>query len=153
MKMQLAETIDAGRDAVFARFADVDSWSESIEGITALDRMGEDGPLKVGSQFRETRVMFGKEATETFTVTQLTAPEVLTLRSESCGAEFVCRHDFEETADGRTRVTLDVRSKPLTLFAKVMSPMSVLMKGAMRKAMQKDLAEMKAACEAAPAAT
>ena len=149
MNFQIEETIAADRETVFARFTDIEAWPRMIEGIKNLDRMGETGPLQTGSQFQETRVMFGKEATETFTVTQLTSGETFTLRSESCGAEFICRHTFKPLGEDQTRITLDIQSKPLTTVARLMSPLGLLMKGTMRKCMQKDLMEMKAACEAA----
>lgn len=147
MRLSFERTVEAPREAVFAAFRDAARWPEFVSGIESV--AGAEGPLNVGDTFRETRTMFGREATETFAVTGLRPGEELTLESDSCGARFVSRHTFEDAGGGRTRVRLEMTSRPLTLFAKLMSPLGALMAGSMRKAIEKDLDEFAAECERA----
>ncbi|WP_153727910.1 SRPBCC family protein [Salinibacillus xinjiangensis] len=47
----------------------------------AMERL-DDGPIKVGSEWKETRKMFGKEASEYFEVKELQEPKKIVLYCE-----------------------------------------------------------------------
>jgi hypothetical protein len=66
---------------------------------------------------------------------------------ESCGCYFETTFTFTPS-DGGTDVTLDVRTKAITLMAKLMSPIGNLMMGsAMRKCLEDDLDDVKRVAE------
>lgn len=139
---------------VFAHLTDFENAPEMVGGITEVNMLTE-GPLRVGTRFEETRVMFGREATEQMEVTELDSPRMYTLGAESHGSRYASTFRLSETATG-TRVHLDFTATPLTLFAKVMS---VLMKPMMKKVLtecSKDLEDIKSFIESrqpAPPAT
>jgi peptide subunit release factor 1 (eRF1) len=146
MRLVLEETIAAPKRTVFDVFTDLGKAPERIEGITKLEVLGG-GPVGKGTRFRETRVMFGKEATEEMEITGFEAPDRYTVEGYSCGARFFTEYTFEG-GQRETKVTMTMVTKNETLFAKVMGPiMGLMMSGAMKKAMAKDHAELRRACE------
>ena len=56
--------IEAPVSTVFALATDLDGWAGRIKAITRIEKLTP-GPVRVGTRFKETRKMFGKEATET----------------------------------------------------------------------------------------
>lgn len=147
MRLVLEETINAPKRVVFDVFTDLAKASERIESITKLEIVGG-GPVGKGTRFRETRIMFGKkEETQEMTIAAFDAPNSYTVEGYACGARFYTVYDFDG-GQRETKVTMTVTSRNETLFAKVIGPiMGKLMTGAMKKAMCKDHAELKAVCE------
>ncbi|MGB0717534.1 MAG: SRPBCC family protein, partial [Phycisphaerae bacterium] len=149
-KFTLTVHVDAPREKVFQIFSDFENAAERISGISKLDIL-TDGPVGVGTRFRETRVMFNKEATEEMEITQLTTGESYTVICESCGCHYESIFRFEPDGE-RTHVAMEFNAKPLTLFAKLTSPIAGLLFGSMmRKCMLKDLEDLKAFAEGKPA--
>lgn len=146
-RMTFTETIRAPRADVWARSVDLDRWPECMSGIERIERLTE-GPFGVGTRFKETRVMMGKEATEEFEVTELVEHDHYTMAAESCGTKYLSTFRFAEAPGGGTDVTLEFEGTPMTMTAKVMGAvMAPMMKGMMRKAIAKDMADFRAACE------
>ena len=146
MKMTVEKQIDARPERVFALASNFATMSERIPGIKRVEML-TDGPVGVGTKFKETRVMFGKEATETMEVTAFDPPRSYNLGANSCG----CLYDscFAVTPNaGGTKVTLSFVATPVSFFAKLMSPLGKLMAGTMRKCFDGDLEAIKKAAEA-----
>ena len=60
----MSEHVTAPREVVFEVAADFHNAAElNIQGIDSLEVL-TDGPIGVGTRFRETRVMMGKSSTE-----------------------------------------------------------------------------------------
>ncbi len=133
----LTKRIAAPPAAVFAVVADVERMPTRIPEIKTVEMLTP-GLIGVGTKFKETRIMFGKEASETFEVVEYDPGRRLTLAAVSCGAEYRCEHRFVPDVGG-TVLELEVRTRALTLFAKLITPLGWLMAGVMKKAMAKDL--------------
>lgn len=133
----LTRRIAAPPAAVFAVVADVERLPTHIPEIKKVELLTP-GPVGVGTKIKETRVMFGKEASETFEVVEYDPGRRLTLLATSCGAEYLCEHRFIPDAGG-TRLELEIRTRALTLFARLMAPVAWLMAGVMKKAIARDL--------------
>lgn len=150
MRMQLSTHIDAPADAVFAAASDFPNATEMIGGINAIEMLSpatDGSPIGVGTRFRETRTMFGKQATEEMEVSAFDPPRSYTLSALSCGVQFDSK--VEVIPDGQgCRLGYDILGVPTTLFARVVGAITgPMMKGSMRKAMEKDLADIKAFVE------
>ncbi len=143
--LTVSEHINAPVETVFARCADVTSWADTVSGIDSVEVLSE-GPVGEGFTFRETRTMFGKQATEEMTFSEFSPPTGYALLAESCGSRYRTVHRFEP-ADGGTRVTMEFQATPVTLGAKVLAPMFVLMKKSLEKCLRNDLADIKRAIE------
>jgi carbon monoxide dehydrogenase subunit G len=141
----LSKSVAAPPAAVFAVLTDSERIQAAVPAIKRIEKLTP-GPFGVGTQLRETRVMFGREATETFEVTAFEPARLFTLSAVSCGTEFHCEHRFVPEAGG-TRLELEVTTRAVSLFAKLMWPLGLLMAGPMKKAMLKDLDAIARAAE------
>ena len=147
MKIACSEHVDAPVERVFAVASDIERAPEVILAITKMDMLTP-GPVGVGTRFRETRIMFGKEATEVMEFTVFDPPRSYTLVADSHGCHYVSTFRFSPEAGG-TRVDFEFTGDAHSFGAKVMSAvMGPLMKGTMRKMLAKDLRELKRSAEA-----
>jgi hypothetical protein len=133
---------------VFARASDFRRAPESISAIVKMDML-TDGPVGVGTRFRETRIVFGREATEEMTVTEFESPKRYTLGAESHGSRYHTELSFVPDGQG-TRVTMTFAATPLTFMARVMSVLLRPMAKSMVKMCAKDLDDLKGAIERDP---
>lgn len=138
--------IQAPPERVFAVASNFAHAPEFIPGITKVEMLTE-GPVGVGTRFKETRKFMGKEATETMELTGFDPPRSYTLGCHSCGADCLSRISFQPEGQG-TRLTFQFEMKPVSFFAKLMSPLSGLMAGTMKKCFVGDMEAIKAAAEA-----
>ena len=143
--MQCTAVVDAPIEKVFATYADFPNAAENVEGIVRIEML-TDGPVGLGTRFKETRVMFGKESTEEMEVTAFEANRMYTLSADSCGARFDSKFTFGSEA-GKTKVQMELQTKAITLFAKLMTPVGFLMKGTMKKMIMADIEQVKSVCE------
>lgn len=145
-RLVLTQHIAAHVEKVFDLATDLPHAAEHVAAIDRIEMLTE-GPVGVGTCWRETRTMFGRESTEEFEITHFDRPTIYTAGGESCGAQFAFAFQFVEI-DGGTEVALAVEFKPVTFFAKLMSPLGVFMMGGMKKAVRRDLLDLKQRAEA-----
>ena len=143
--------IDAPVQAVFAACTDFAGAAGRISSITKMDVITP-GPVGKGTKFRETRKMFGKEATETMEVLEFTPNKSYLLGAGSCGCIYRSEFLFAPSGKG-TDLTVRFSARPQSFMAKLMSfIMAPLMAGMIRKCFAKDLGEIKASLENPPPA-
>lgn len=146
MQFQTSIHVDADPTRTFAAFTDLRNAATNIRGIKHIEVL-TDGPIRLGTVFKETRTMFGKDAVETMEITAFDAPRGYSVGCGSCGARFDT--DFRFTPEsGGTRVDVAMTTVATSFFAKMMSPlMGWMMVGTMRKCFENDLADIKAVAE------
>jgi carbon monoxide dehydrogenase subunit G len=142
----IEKTIEAPVATVFARASDVRGWADCISGIERVEVL-TDGPIGVGTRFRETRIMFKKEATEEMEITAFEPPRRYALAGESCGCRYQTEITCEPAGASKTRVRMTFESTPLTFAAKVLSVLMRPMMKMMVKTCGRDLDDLKAAIE------
>lgn len=142
LTFRIMQRVEADPARVFTALTNAREAHSWMPGLVRLDRIEEeeDVPLHVGSRFRETRMLFGKEATEEFEVTELTPPSRIGLlvdgrRGSSRRGEYVFTYTLAPEHDG-TLVTLDGEVRDL---GPVMGLFARLFVGTYRKACAKDL--------------
>jgi carbon monoxide dehydrogenase subunit G len=143
----VTQRIEAPVDTVFRLATDVDNWAGHIQGITKVERLTS-GLVGVGTRFKETRKMFGKEATETMEFSAFEPNRRYELTADSCGAVYRTEFRFEPDGSG-TLLTVAMNVAARSFFAKLMKPLAWLMCGMMKKCLMKDLDDLKAAAERA----
>lgn len=143
--LTVSTLVSAPLERVFEVYTQIDKAAERIPDITALEVLSE-GPFGVGTRWRETRVMFKKEATEEMWVSAIDAPHSYSVDAESHGMHYSTLFSFTPEGDG-TRVTWAFSGTALTLGTKIMAPIfGVLMKGTMKKCMLGDLEALRDVC-------
>lgn len=139
----LTKRVTGRPEDVFALYADLRNAADRISGITKLEVL-TDGPVGVGTRFRETRVMMGREATEEMEVTAFDPPRSYTVECHSHGTHYLSTFSFAEADSGQTDVTVRFDATPQSLFAKLLSPLAGLMMGTVKKCTQGDLDDLAA---------
>lgn len=141
--------IAASPERVWAIVTDLERTAEVIRAITALERTDGGSGFAVGTSWRETRVMFGREATEEMAVSALDEGRSYTVVSDSRGVLYrsVMRVD---PADQGCRLRWEFDAEPKSLSGRLMSLLGRFFEGSTRKALQADLDDIAAAAEAAP---
>lgn len=149
MKMSLSIPIDASPKKVWSIISDIENSADTISGIDKVEVLEPaKGPSITGLKWKETRTMFGKEATEVMWITDAKAPEHYDTRAESHGSVYTTRLSLEPAGKGAT-LTMSFEGVPQTFGAKVVWVLTGWMaKGAVRKAFQADLDDIKKAAEA-----
>lgn len=138
MQIHVSRTIPAAPEQVFAAATDVVGAPRRIDGIESTELL-TDGPVGLGTRFRETRVMFGKEATEEMEVVGFDPPRSWSLAAESCGCKYLTEIRFVPDGAG-TRIEMDFGGEPQTFLARIMGAvMAPLMRGTMVKCLEQDL--------------
>jgi len=148
----ITERVEAPIETVFDVATDLPHAAEHIRGIEKIELLSP-GPIGVGTRWRETRRMMGREATEILEIKEINRPRGYTVGCESCGCYFQTKFNFASRPNG-TDVTLDVSTDAITLMAKLMAPIGNLLMGkAMRRLMEDDLDDLKRVAESRFTAT
>ena len=147
MKIVIEEVVSGPVERVFEVFSDVRAIEERISGIVGVEILS-DVTSGEGVKWRETRVMFGKEASEVMWISDYDPPRCYRVNASSHGMSYVSTLTFEAVDAGATRVRHEYVATPLTLTARLMQPMMVAFKGSLRKMLHADMVELKAFVEA-----
>jgi len=147
MKLEVEVPIKAPKEKVWQTITDFDSAADRISGIEKIEILEKPESGLIGFKWRETRTMFGKTATEEMWITDVLENDHYNVRAESHGA--IYRSTMSVAGEGNQSVlkmTFDAES--VSFGAKVMSfLMGFMFNGATRKALQKDLGDIKASVE------
>ena len=147
MQLSTEITINASKQAVWQVISDIENWSNTIEAIELIEILEQPQSGMLGLKWRETRTMFGKKATEVMWVTEAVENSHYKTRAESHGAIYISTISLQEQ-DGSTVLTMSFDGTPQTFGAKVMSAlMGWMFKGATKKALAKDLEDIKRVAE------
>lgn len=149
--MEISRQINAPAERVFSVFSDIQNSEQHLSGVTKIEMLS-DGPPAVGTRWRETRVMFGRDCTEELWISDFEPNGSFTVMSHSCGAEYKSRFDFAPKGD-TTDVTFTVECRPLGFIAKVMMTLMKPFTGKLMKSMEdavaQDIDDLQAVAEAA----
>ncbi len=142
--------IAAPVDRVWDALTDLENAPNVLSGVDAVEVLARspEGGFGVGTRWRETRRMMGKQATEEMYVTASEAPVRYVAEASSHGAHYVS--EFALRADGpdATTVRMTFSAEPpggvVGLLTKIFGGLGTR---AVAKAIAKDLADVAAAVE------
>jgi len=139
IRFQVKKTAKQPVQKVYDGLLDLNEAKNWMQGFVGIQRLDE-GPLKVGSQWKETRKMFGTEATEHFEVVELNEHKKIVLRCDGTKGttgkgEYVYTYTLT-SSDSLTQITLDGEINGLTGFTKFFGKMIV---GTFKRACARDL--------------
>jgi len=134
--------IAAPIDRVFQTVSNIEGFSEAVTDILNVEFLTEQ-KIGVGTRFKETRMIGGREASTILEVTEYVENERVRLVTDTFGtiwdSVFTVRGEGDATV---LELTMD--AKPYKLLPRLLNP---LMKGGMTKALTSDMDAVKAHCE------
>jgi len=167
MNITVSETINAPIERVFAIASDIPNCAGFIKGIETIETLEDAppapdnlGPVGKGYTWRETRIMFGKKATEDMSITVWSPPTGYTVEARSHGSHYLSEFTFDQiddqnddqnddqTDDQSTRITMSFNATPETFGAKVMMMVFAFMTKKLTKCLVDDLKDIKTTAEA-----
>ena len=131
----------ASPDRVWAMASDFENASGRIKAITKIEMLTP-GPVAAGTRFREWR---GRHAVD-MEIAAWSPPRSYALRGYAAGTEFLSEIRCVPVGSG-TRLEMEIRVRPQTFGAKLLSPLLALMSRSMVKSCRKDLVDIAAAAE------
>ncbi len=135
--------IEAPIDRVFETVSDIGNFSKAISGIVNVEFLSEQR-LGVGTKFKETRLMNGREAVVELEVTEFANNDHVRLVSDTHGTIWDTVFRVSDI-DGATELVMTMDANAYRLLPKLMNP---LIKGMIRKAIETDMDSVKTFCEA-----
>jgi carbon monoxide dehydrogenase subunit G len=143
IRFQIEESFTARPDRVFLALTDLEAAKEWMPGFVRIERLSDSG-FHVGTEWRETRRLFGREATEQFEVTRCDPPSRIGIRVDgakgsSKRGEFLFDYRLEPRGGG-TLVTLDGEIRGI---GGIFGLLGKVMVGPYKKAIAKDLRALK----------
>ena len=146
--------IEAPPERVFSAATDLSAFARWMPNFVGVERL-TDGAVGVGSQFRETRKMYGRSSTEHFEFVAFDPPRGFTLlvdgtKGTTGKGEFRFAHTLTALDDGAaTQFALDGGLSGLSKIAELFGRLFI---GSMKKAIAADLRALKAYIEQLPEA-
>ncbi|QDT95014.1 SRPBCC family protein [Gimesia aquarii] len=138
----ITRTIDAPLEDVFNTVADISQFSEAIPHIIKVEFLTE-SKTGVGTRFRETRVMKGKEVATELEVTEYAENDRVRMVADSHGTVWDSLFTVR-SENGKTNLTLIMEARAYKFLPRLMNP---LIKGMVAKAVGMDMDMVKAHCE------
>jgi carbon monoxide dehydrogenase subunit G len=104
-RIDLERHVQAPVERVWEVLTDLAQAEQTLSGVEKVEPLTE-GPYRVGTRWRETRRMFGKEATEEMQVTAVEAPTRTVLEADSSGVHYVTEFTLTPSTAGATRLAM-----------------------------------------------
>jgi uncharacterized membrane protein len=133
-------------EAVFDLCADLEHAAANVTAIARVEML-TDGPVGVGTRWRETRVMLGREATEELEVTAVDPGRSYRVEAGSRGMRYVSDLTFADAGAEGTRVRMTFDGTPTTLAARLLTPLALLMKRPTQRMLAQDVEDMRRSLE------
>ena len=151
METSVSKRIDAPCERVWGIITDIEGSPDVIQGISKVEVLERPESGLEGLKWRETRTMFGKEATEVMWITDVVANTSYRTRAESHGSVYVSTMELTREGDGCV-LSASFSATPQTFSAKLMWALTGFMfRGSTRKAFEQDLDDIKRAAESTTA--
>ncbi|WP_278314728.1 SRPBCC family protein [Lolliginicoccus levis] len=138
--IDITRHINAPVERVWRIITDLDNAADVLDGITRIERLSGDG-YEVGTRWRETRKMMGKEASEEMWVTEVEAPRRTVIAAEHGKVRYTTEFHLADS-DGGTAVTMRFSARmPERRGLRKLADKALVRFGTSitRKAMEKDL--------------
>lgn len=146
MTVTVCGEIDAPRERVWQLITDIDRWADTISGIISVDIIERPDDGVIGLKWREERMMFGKNAFETMRISAAEPGHWYETTAENHGTIYNTRVTVEDS-NSKSLLTMQFSVQPVTIAARLMSLMSFMFNGTIRKMLEKDLQDIRHALE------
>lgn len=145
-QVELSRHVNAPVATVWAVATDLAGAPQVLRGVDRVEMLTPGG-FGVGTRWRETRTMFGRQATEELAVAAVEPERSYTVRAAGSGAQYVSTFAFTPTAGG-TVVTVTFGAAATTGVARVLAALTgPLARRAVERALREDLEDLAQAAE------
>lgn len=140
--------VNSNKEAIWAVLCDIENAEKNISGIDRVEILNKPEQGMVGLKWKETRTMFGKEATEVMWITEAVENKYYRTRAESHGSIYKSTMSLEEK-EGYCLLSMGFKGEAVSLGAKVSNFIfSKMIKKSLIKTMLVDLEDIKGVVEA-----
>ena len=123
---ELSEWIACSPKRVFKFITDSNNAPRIVPSVKSSVKL-TDGPIKVGTRYRETRLMHGKEQSAELEVSEYAEPNVYAMRNVTDGIETVYRYTLQPEKDG-TRINLVCEVKSVGIKKLMLPLVAIILK-------------------------
>ena len=149
MNLRTSRLVAAPADVLWEIMTDLPASKDTITAIQSIEILTEGQEFGVGTKWRETRTMFGKQATEVMWVTHVDPGRSYTVRAESHGAIYTTVMAVEAGGDASREISMDFGAEPTGTMARIASAtIGRLFANATKKAVARELDDIATAAEA-----
>ncbi|MDE2691549.1 MAG: SRPBCC family protein [Acidobacteriota bacterium] len=118
-------TINASLGTVFRAVSDLDHFSKAVPQIDRIEVLS-DTAAGVGTRFRETRLVGGRETASELEVAELVENEKVRYVSDTFGTRWNSTFTVARVGE-RTRLTMTIEGRPHTLLSRLAAPLMRLL--------------------------
>lgn len=143
MKVSVEVKIQGTKEDIWKATTDIENSHQMISGIHKIEVLDKPETGLIGFKWRETRTMFGKEATEVMWVTEAEENKGYKTRAESHGAIYISSFTIEER-DDHCLLAMGFEIQAVSLMGKLMNGVfGKMMAKSTEKELLKDLEDIK----------
>lgn len=146
MTVEVQITINNNKTAVWTAITDIRHSAKFISGIEKIEMLSEPQNGLVGLKWRETRMYFGKPSAIEKWITDAVENNFFKTKAEMDGFIFITTISISENGDNII-LTSSHETKSQGIIAKIKSLPMVFFRGMLKKAIMKDLNDIKTAVE------
>jgi carbon monoxide dehydrogenase subunit G len=151
MELHVSREVAAPCARVWEIVTDLDAAPSVLSGVEELERLDGGEGFGVGTRWRETRMVFGKRATEEMEVTAVEPSDHYTVVAHHGSTTYTSGVSVASIGDDRCRVGMSFHAATSGVVGRVLgATLGRLFVGATRKGLQRDLDDIAAHAEAAP---
>jgi carbon monoxide dehydrogenase subunit G len=139
--------VQAPIEKVWNIITDIESSVNVISGIKKIEVMEKPSTGLVGLKWEETRIMFGKTATEIMWITEAEENQFYQTRAEHPNVVYISKLSLAEEGS-QTRLAMEFKAHISSFGTRIMSAvMGIFFNKATRDAIKQDLEDIKKAAE------
>lgn len=144
-RVTVSRTIAASPETIFRAISDIPNLPDTVPDIVRVEMLSETS-AGVGTRFRETRVMNGKESVTELEVTEYRAGERVRMVADSHGTVWDSVFTVKPTGEAaeRAELTITMDARAHKLLPRLLNP---VFKGLYRKGLLRHVDAVKAYCE------
>jgi carbon monoxide dehydrogenase subunit G len=152
MELQVSREIAASSEQVWALITDLDGSPRLLSAVTGVERL--DGPaFGVGTGWRETRVMLGREATEEMEVTAVDEGRRYEVLADAGSTDYRSVMAVRPLGEDRCRLSMSFAAASSSVLGRLAAAtVGRLFQKATRKMLEQDLADIATTAEASQGA-
>jgi carbon monoxide dehydrogenase subunit G len=145
MEIMVSREVAASQGRIWEIVTDLDGSSAVLSAVERVERLDDRPGFAVGTRWRETRTMFGKQATEEMEVTEVDAPHRYTVIAASGSTTYTSTITVESLDSDRCQLSMTFAGRSNGVVGRLLAAtLGRLFAGATRRALRRDLDDIAA---------